>query len=107
MDPDHSSSFKLNVVLGYLGDKEATSHAFCGDFYLTGDRATQDEDGYFWFKSRNDDLIISSGYRIGPFEVGFQGVTKRCRLSLLTNSALVIRVQTQGEGGRELRGFSQ
>ncbi len=65
------ASFKLNVGLGYLGDKEATSHAFCGDFYLTGDRATQDEDGYFWFKSRNDDLIISSGYRIGPFEVGF------------------------------------
>jgi hypothetical protein len=84
---------------GYLGDKEATSHAFCGDFYLTGDRATQDEDGYFWFKSRNDDLIISSGYRIGPFEVGFQGVTKRCLLSLLTNSALVIRVQMRGEGG--------
>jgi len=54
---------------GYMGDKEATAHAFCGDFYLTGDRATQDEDGYFWFKSRTDDLIISSGYRIGPFEV--------------------------------------
>lgn len=54
---------------GYLGDEEATSHAFCDDFYLTGDRATQDEDGYFWFQSRTDDLIISSGYRIGPFEV--------------------------------------
>ena len=47
----------------------ATANAFCGDFYLTGDRGVQDEDGYFWFFSRQDDLIISSGYRIGPFEV--------------------------------------
>ncbi|KAK6429546.1 hypothetical protein LTR95_014305 [Oleoguttula sp. CCFEE 5521] len=38
-------------------------------FYLTGDRATRDKDGYFWFVGRNDDVINSSGYRIGPFEV--------------------------------------
>ncbi|KAK5944332.1 hypothetical protein PMZ80_003613 [Knufia obscura] len=38
-------------------------------FYVTGDRATRDEDGYFWFVGRNDDVINSSGYRIGPFEV--------------------------------------
>jgi len=38
-------------------------------FYLTGDWATRDEDGYFWFVGRNDDVINSSGYRIGPFEV--------------------------------------
>ena len=36
---------------------------------MTGDRGVQDEDGYFWFFARQDDLIISSGYRIGPFEV--------------------------------------
>ena len=47
----------------------ATANSFCGDYYLTGDRGMQDEDGYFWFFSRQDDLIISSGYRIGPFEV--------------------------------------
>merc|ERR1712228_942171 len=44
-------------------------NAFCGEYYLTGDRGMQDEDGYFWFFSRQDELIISSGYRIGPFEV--------------------------------------
>ena len=54
---------------GYTEDAVATSNAFVGDFYLTGDRGVQDEDGYFWFFSRQDELIISSGYRIGPFEV--------------------------------------
>jgi len=56
-------------TIGYCEDSVATSNSFCGDFYLTGDRGMQDEDGYFWFFSRQDDLIISSGYRIGPFEV--------------------------------------
>jgi len=54
---------------GYCEDLQATTNCFAGDFYLTGDRGVQDEDGYFWFFSRTDDLIISSGYRIGPFEV--------------------------------------
>ncbi|HYU76720.1 MAG TPA: hypothetical protein VEL31_28965 [Ktedonobacteraceae bacterium] len=40
-----------------------------GDWYVTGDRAYKDEDGYFWFVGRADDVIISAGYRIGPFEV--------------------------------------
>jgi len=40
-----------------------------GDWYITGDRAYKDEDGYFWFVGRADDVIISAGYRIGPFEV--------------------------------------
>ncbi|XP_023342567.1 acyl-coenzyme A synthetase ACSM3, mitochondrial [Eurytemora carolleeae] len=57
------------LFAGYIDDPEATSHSFIGDYYLTGDRAVQDEDGYLWFQSRTDDLIISSGYRIGPFEV--------------------------------------
>jgi acetyl-CoA synthetase/medium-chain acyl-CoA synthetase len=42
---------------------------FQGDWYLTGDRAKRDPDGYFWFVGRKDDVIKSSGYRIGPFEV--------------------------------------
>ncbi|XP_044534967.1 acyl-coenzyme A synthetase ACSM3, mitochondrial-like [Gracilinanus agilis] len=46
-----------------------TASTFCGDFYKTGDRGYMDEDGYFWFIARSDDVIISSGYRIGPFEV--------------------------------------
>lgn len=54
---------------GYLNDKEANETAFCGNFYYTGDKAYNDEDGYFWFVGRDDDVIKSSGYRIGPFEV--------------------------------------
>jgi acetyl-CoA synthetase/medium-chain acyl-CoA synthetase len=54
---------------GYLNDPELTAASFRGDFYYTGDRAYRDSDGYFWFVSRADDVIITSGYRIGPFEV--------------------------------------
>ncbi|MFT4563699.1 MAG: acyl-coenzyme A synthetase/AMP-(fatty) acid ligase [Gammaproteobacteria bacterium] len=53
----------------YRGDAERTAACFNGDWYLTGDRAKTDADGYFWFMSRADDVILSAGYRIGPFEV--------------------------------------
>lgn len=53
----------------YLKDPERTSMQFRGDYYITGDQAKKDEDGYFWFEGRGDDIIISSGYTIGPFEV--------------------------------------
>ncbi|MBD7907922.1 acyl-CoA synthetase MbcS [Sporosarcina gallistercoris] len=53
----------------YLQDPERTSMQFRGEYYITGDRAKKDEDGYFWFEGRGDDIIISSGYTIGPFEV--------------------------------------
>lgn len=53
----------------YKNQPEKTAKCFKGDWYLTGDRATVDEDGYFWFVSRSDDVILSAGYRIGPFEV--------------------------------------
>ncbi|MFZ7111401.1 MAG: acyl-CoA synthetase [Desulfatiglandales bacterium] len=53
----------------YWKDPEAMESAFRDDSYFTGDRAYKDEDGYFWFVGRNDDVIKSSGYRIGPFEV--------------------------------------
>jgi acetyl-CoA synthetase/medium-chain acyl-CoA synthetase len=52
----------------WLNPKEMAAH-FQGDWYLTGDRASRDADGYFWFVGRKDDVIKSSGYRIGPFEV--------------------------------------
>jgi acyl-coenzyme A synthetase/AMP-(fatty) acid ligase len=52
----------------WLNPKEMAAH-FRGDWYLTGDRARCDADGYFWFVGRKDDVIKSSGYRIGPFEV--------------------------------------
>jgi acyl-coenzyme A synthetase/AMP-(fatty) acid ligase len=53
----------------YWRNPEATSACIRGDWYITGDRAYKDEDGYFWFVGRADDVIISAGYRIGPFEV--------------------------------------
>lgn len=53
----------------YKNNAEKTAETFKGDWYLTGDRACKDEDGYFWFVSRADDVILSAGYRIGPFEV--------------------------------------
>ncbi len=53
----------------YWKDEAASRGARCGDWYVTGDRAYRDEDGYFWFVGRADDVIISAGYRIGPFEV--------------------------------------
>jgi len=53
----------------YWKSPERMAESFRGDWYYTGDRAVCDEDGYFWFVSRSDDVIISSGYRIGPFEV--------------------------------------
>lgn len=53
----------------YYKDKERTEQQYRGDYYITGDRAKKDADGYFWFEGRSDDIIISSGYTIGPFEV--------------------------------------
>src|SRR5207302_11438316 len=53
----------------YWRNPEATRSCIRGDWYVTGDRAYVDGDGYFWFVGRADDVIISAGYRIGPFEV--------------------------------------
>ncbi|KAL6085988.1 hypothetical protein STEG23_023125 [Scotinomys teguina] len=53
----------------YVDNPEKTNATIRGDFYVTGDRGVMDNDGYFWFVGRADDVIISSGYRIGPFEV--------------------------------------
>ncbi|WP_047865068.1 acyl-CoA synthetase [Rubrobacter aplysinae] len=53
----------------YYEQPDATEATRRGEFYVTGDRAVRDEDGYLWFMSRADDVILSAGYRIGPFEV--------------------------------------
>ena len=53
----------------YWRNPEATQACIRGEWYITGDRAYKDEDGYFWFVGRADDVIITAGYRIGPFEV--------------------------------------
>ena len=54
---------------GYYGDQDKTSVTWHDDMYHTGDTAYRDEDGYFWYVGRTDDLIKSCGYRVGPFEV--------------------------------------
>jgi acetyl-CoA synthetase len=58
-----------SMFRGYLHDDEGTRACFAGGWYLTGDLARRDEDGYFWFVGRGDDVIKSAGHLIGPFEV--------------------------------------
>ena len=57
------------LFMGYYRDEEKTREAWCDGLYHTGDTAWRDEDGYFWYVGRTDDVIKSSGYRIGPFEI--------------------------------------
>jgi len=57
------------LFVEYYKNPQETANAFRGSYYLTGDRATRDADGYLWFVGRADDVISSAGYRIGPFEV--------------------------------------
>lgn len=77
LPPDEEGDIALRVgeglppglFLGYRGDPDRTASVFRDGWYLTGDRATVDAEGFFWFVGRADDVILSSGYRIGPFEV--------------------------------------
>jgi len=57
------------LFTGYYKNGEETRRAYRGSWYLTGDSAQLDDDGYLWFVGRADDVISSAGYRIGPFEV--------------------------------------
>jgi acetyl-CoA synthetase len=59
----------FGMFSGYYRDDELTKKVWQNDIYYTGDTAWRDEDGYFWFVGRADDIIKSSGYRIGPFEI--------------------------------------
>ena len=59
----------LGLFREYWRNPEENKGRFRGEWYLTGDCATRDRDGYYWFVGRADDVIKSSGYRIGPFEV--------------------------------------
>ena len=58
-----------SMFRGYLGEEERYRSCFRGGWYLTGDLAKRDPDGYFWFLGRGDDVIKSAGHLIGPFEV--------------------------------------
>jgi acetyl-CoA synthetase len=57
------------MMIEYWKDSEATAKKYIGDWLITGDLATCDEDGYYWFQGRADDVITSAGYRIGPGEI--------------------------------------
>lgn len=59
----------LGMFSGYFEDEEKTRQAFSDGIYHTGDSGRKDQDGYFWFEGRTDDMIKSSGFRISPFEV--------------------------------------
>ena len=60
---------QIGLFKGYYRDEEKTNEVMADGIYHTGDVAWRDEDGYYWFVGRTDDVIKSSGYRIGPFEV--------------------------------------
>ena len=57
------------LAVGYYGDEEKTNETWRDGYYHTGDTAWRDEDGFYWYVGRVDDVIKSSGYRIGPFEI--------------------------------------
>jgi acetyl-CoA synthetase len=71
----------LGLMNGYIDLPERNLEVFVGDWYLTGDVARRDRDGYFWFIGRSDDVFKSSDYRVSPFELeselmGHQAVTE-------------------------------
>ena len=73
-DPDAMGELALrpgwpSMFRGYLHEEERYRRCFAGGWYLTGDLAKRDADGYYWFVGRGDDVIKSSGHLIGPFEV--------------------------------------
>lgn len=73
------------IMMGYCGNPEKTAEAMRDGWYHTGDTAWCDEDGYFWYVGRNDDVIKSNGYRIGPFEIESvlldHGAVKECAVT--------------------------
>lgn len=66
---DTSESVPCGLFKGYYKDEKATAEVWHDGYYHTGDMAWMDEDGFFWYVGRIDDVIKSSGYRIGPFEI--------------------------------------
>jgi len=58
-----------SMMRGYLDEEERYKKCFAGGWYLSGDLAMRDSDGYYWFVGRSDDVIKSAGHLIGPFEV--------------------------------------
>ena len=66
---DVSNGAPCGLFTGYYNNQEKTDEVWYNGYYHTGDTAWRDEDGFFWYVGRVDDVIKSSGYRIGPFEI--------------------------------------
>jgi acetyl-CoA synthetase len=82
------------MFLGYWKRDEATRDKYSGPWARTGDLAERDEDGYYWYRGRTDDVIKSSGYRIGPAEI------ENCLVqhSAVVNAAVVgVPDETRGQ----------
>lgn len=67
--PDAEKEYQQGIFMGYCDNDELYEEAWRGGMYHTGDTAEVDEDGYFWYVGRLDDLIKTRGYRVGPFEI--------------------------------------
>ena len=103
----------LGLFKGYYRDGERTAQVWHDGLYHTGDMAWRDSDGYYWFEGRVDDVIKSSGYRIGPFEVESALMTHpavvECAITAcpMTSAAWWSRPPScwkgmEGQGGRRL-----
>ena len=73
-EPDRQGNLVLkkgwpSMFRGYIHEEERYKKCFRGDWYVTGDLAKKDEEGYYWFVGRADDIIKTSGHMVGPFEV--------------------------------------
>ena len=125
-EPDAEGELALragwpSMFRGYLHEEERYRRCFAGDWYLTGDLARRDTDGYFWFVGRADDVIKSSGHLIGPFEVertllehpavgevAVYGVPEPIAGALVEAQVVLARdVEPSDELRRELVGFAR
>jgi acetyl-CoA synthetase len=82
------------MFLGYWNNEEATAKKFAGDWLLTGDRGIRDEDGYFHYVGRDDDVITTAGYRVGPGEIE-DCLSKHMAVSMAAVVGLPDPVRTQ------------
>lgn len=112
--PNSSLKKPLGLFKEYYRDEELTRHVWHDGMYHTGDVAWRDEDGYYWFVGRIDDVIKSSGYRIGPFEVesalmthpavvecAITGVPDEIR-GMVVKATVVLHADWKGRAGDEL-----
>lgn len=90
------NNMPMGMFTGYYREEDKTKEVWKDGIYRTGDTAWQDEDGYFWYVGRTDDLIKSSGYRIGPFEIESVLMEMPC----VTECAVTGVPDTTGERGQ-------